>query len=121
LFSDAHFEPRQQVLIYCEVDDYQTCKESGPDGEVYRTSFSGDYVITDLSGKVVAEREYGSVDDLSQSRREDFYLVFPASLPDLTPGNYRLYLIVQDELSRDQVAQGVPLQFSIAGPASASR
>ncbi len=113
-FADATFAIGDDVLIYCEVVNFKSLPETDQQATVHRTSLSGSFVIMNLDGDIVAEQEYVAVDDLSQTKRDDFFLVFPARIPELEPGKYRLYLVVNDELGQELAAHGEPIQFQIA-------
>jgi hypothetical protein len=118
-FPDATFQPGEDVLIYCEIDNYKSLAEPTASELTHRTRFSGSYVVVDEDGTIVAEREYSAVDDASMSPRRDFYLIFPARVPVLAAGHYRLYLVVHDELGQALVAHAAPLAFRIeAAPPS---
>lgn len=119
-FGDSPFSPGQRVLIYCEVNNFKTVPDSSVAENGHKACLSGCYVVTDAKGHIVAEREYSAVDDCSSSLRADFFLVFPARIPDVEPGWYRLYLVVYDEVGRDMVAQGNPIQFRIGTEAEAT-
>ena len=120
-FPDAMFDPGEDILIYCEVDNFKSLPESNQAGTCHRTSLSGNYLILNAEGDVVAEHEYAAVDDVSSAQRDDFFLVFPARIPTLAPGRYRMYLVVHDELGHDLVAHGEPIQFQIALTGQAHR
>lgn len=120
-FSDSAFDAGEPILIYCEVDNFKSMPESQVTGMNHRTSLSGSYLVLDRSGAVVAEREYSTVDDISQSERADFFLVFPAEIPELQPGAYRMYLVVHDELGQALASQNEPIQFQIAADEPAAR
>jgi hypothetical protein len=84
-FPDAQFAAGEDILIYCEIDNFTSQKETNQSGPFHRTSLSGSYLVIDGDGEVVAEHEYPVVDDISQAERDDFFLVFPTQIPSLGP------------------------------------
>ncbi len=112
-FADAKFAIGDEVLIYCEIGNFKSVAEADQQSTTHRTSLSGSFVIMNLDGDIVAEQEYAAVDDISQTQRDDFFLVFPAQIPELEPGKYRLYVVVNDELAQELAAHGEPIQFQI--------
>ncbi len=120
-FPDAQFAAGEDILIYCEVDNFTSQTEPNVSGTCHRASLSGSYLVINGDGEVVAEHEYPVVDDISCAERDDFFLVFPAQIPPLGPGRYRMYLVVHDELAQDLVAHAEPIQFQIALTGQAQR
>ncbi|HEX4413161.1 MAG TPA: hypothetical protein VH107_05995 [Lacipirellulaceae bacterium] len=90
------FAPGQQLSLYVEVDNYHSVSnEKG-----YCTLLGASYEILDEKGKRVSGGEFPDVDDCCRSRRRDFHIQLGLTLPEnLTPGHYRLELVVKDRQS----------------------
>jgi hypothetical protein len=94
-FTKSQFKPKQEVLLYAEVENFTAVKISE---ESYETELQGSYQIFDSHGKLVDERELPL--DLEQCRnyRRDYFLAYRIYLPDgLSSGSYRLELTVEDK------------------------
>jgi hypothetical protein len=87
------FTPGQQLSLYVEVDNYHSVSnEKG-----FCTLLGATYEVLDDKGKRVSGGEFPDVDDCCRSRRRDFHIQFGLTLPEnLTPGRYRLELVVKD-------------------------
>jgi len=90
------FAPGQQVSLYVEVENYHSASnEKG-----YCTLLGATYELLDDKGKRVSGGEFPDVDDCCRSRRRDFHIQFGLAMPaNLTPGRYRLELVVKDRQS----------------------
>lgn len=90
------FTPGQQVSLYVEVENYHSkSTEKG-----FSTLLGATYELLDNKGKRVSGGDFPDVDDSCRSRRRDFHIQYGLSLPEnLTPGRYRVELIVKDRQS----------------------
>jgi hypothetical protein len=90
------FAVGQQVSLYVEVENYHSSSsEKG-----YCTLLGATYELLDEKGKRVSGGDFPDVDDCCRSRRRDFHIQFGLTLPEnLTPGRYRLELVVKDRQS----------------------
>ena len=93
-FSRNQFKPKQQVILYAEVENF-TAEKTGD--EAYETELQGSYQIFDSRGNLVDERELPRDKEVCRNYRRDYFLAYLIYLPDgLSPGNYRLELTVED-------------------------
>jgi hypothetical protein len=90
------FTAGQQVSLYVEVENYHSkSTEKG-----YCTLLGATYELLDDKGKRVSGGDFPDVDDACRSRRRDFHIQYGLSLPEnLTPGRYRVELVVKDRQS----------------------
>lgn len=104
------FSPGQQVSLYVEIENYHsTSSEKG-----FCTSLGSTYEIVDEKGKRVSGGEFPDVEDCCRSRRRDFHIQFGLTMPEnLTPGRYRLELVVKDRQS-DKIGHATA-SFEIRG------
>jgi hypothetical protein len=107
------FSPGEQVTLYVEVENYHSrSTEKG-----YCTSLGSTYEILSEDGARVGGGEIPDVDDFCRSRRRDFHIQYGLTLPEkLTPGQYRLNLLIKDRQS-DKIGQAT-VAFEIRGSAS---
>ena len=98
------FYPGDEFLVYLEIDNPSVRRI--PDG--FEVSVSISYEIRDAHGSIVVREDMGSPSERSLSRKRDYALAFPATLPvSLAPGQYHLRISVTD-LNDDS------MQFAVA-------
>jgi hypothetical protein len=102
------FAPGEQVSLYVEVENYHS--ESNEKG--YCTLLGATYEILDDKGKRVSGGDFPDVDDCCRSRRRDFHIQFGLALPkNLSPGRYRVELVVKDRQSDKRGHATVPFEI----------
>ncbi len=95
-FSRNQFKPKQEVLLYAEVENFTAVRVAD---ESYETKLQGSYQIFDSRGGLVDERELLLDNEFCRNYRRDYFLAYRIYLPDnLAPGNYRLELTVEDKM-----------------------
>ena len=88
------FRPKQQVILYAEVDNFASQKKAA---DTYETELAVSYQIFDGSGTIVDERELPLDKEVCRNQRRDYFLAYRIYLPDgIAPGRYRLELTVED-------------------------
>lgn len=107
-FANTNFRAGQRMLIYCEVENYQSEQRSAN----YHTTLQGSFVIVDQQGRAVQEGEFASVEDVSSTERSEFYMYFPVRLEELPAGEYQFQLSVKDLLS-DQKSSMKEMRFQV--------
>jgi hypothetical protein len=92
-FPQDEFRLGQEVLLYCEVDNFQSkLTEKG-----YHTALKARYQVFDASGNRVADKDLGLKDEHCQNRRRDFFVPYFLSTPkQVSPGKYQLKLTLED-------------------------
>jgi hypothetical protein len=99
-FPRKEFQPKQQVILYAEVDNF-AAEQKGPAG--YETELQGSYEILDSSGQIVASRQLQLDKEICRNYRRDYFLAYRIYMPDnLPPGRYRLELTVEDLKARSK-------------------
>ena len=113
--AQTPFEPGQQVLIYCEIDNYSLRQtETAGQGKQFVAELQGQYSIVDSRNQVVYQYQYQPITDRSQRRRQDFYMFFPVTLPRLAAGQYRLQLSIEDLVGKKVASSRQDLVFDVA-------
>lgn len=93
-FPRKEFQPRQQVILYAEVENF-AAEHKGGTG--YETELHGSYVILDSSGQEVASRQLQTDKEVCRNHRRDYFLAYRIYMPEgISPGKYRLELTVED-------------------------
>lgn len=107
--AEARYAPGDQVILYAEVDNYQSdTTEQG-----YHTIISSSYRLVSLDRNEVVGGEFPLVDDLCLTRRRDFHIQYGVTLPGgLSPGKYRLELSVEDKLGNKKGHDQLPLTIT---------
>ncbi len=93
-FPRNEFAPRQQVILYVEVENFAAEQRSAAG---YETELQGRYTVYDGRGQIVAERELPLDKGICRNYRRDYFLAYPIYLPEaIAPGRYRLELSIED-------------------------
>ena len=92
-FTDYRFEPGQEVLLYCELENFVSRKLKNG----YETQLQGSYEIIDPTGRKLADQLLPEDTDICGNQRKDFYIAYRLHMPnDVEAGPYKLKLIIED-------------------------
>ena len=114
VFPRGALAPGQKVLVYCEVENYNTIERPSDSGATFHTQLRGSYAIYDASGHAVQQAEFPVVEDVARKRRRDFYMHLPITIGDLSAGNYELHLLVEDLGGNKTASLTPPLTFAVS-------
>ncbi len=96
-FASAHFRPSQELLLYCELDNFQA--EQVKDG--FETQLQGSYEIVDAGGRRVAELLLPVDSDVCRHQRRDYFIAYRIYMPQqIATGRYQLRLTIEDMKGR---------------------
>ena len=112
-FEDSLFEPQQQVLVYCELENFTPLQETAFGDTNFKTKISSSFWITNAQGETVQTTDYPAVTDNARNLRRDFFMHLPIRFADLEPGSYELQVEVRDFGSGKSAKLDAPLQFRI--------
>ena len=112
-FKTNEFLPKQQVLIYCELENFVSVTVTSGNDTKYETEFKGSFTILNEQQQAVYQHEYSAVRDIGQRRRRDFYMYFPMTIPQLPSGSYSLQLEIEDLKGNKAGTLEKPLPFVI--------
>lgn len=92
-FSEYNFRPDQEVLLYCELENFVSQKISSG----YETQLQGSYEIINSDGRRIADQLLPVDSDVCGKKRRDFYIAYRLHMPDdIEPGRYSLQLTIED-------------------------
>ncbi|WP_145342344.1 hypothetical protein [Rosistilla ulvae] len=113
-FKDYKLQPGQQVILYCEIDNFASERLS--DG--YETHFQGSYDLFNADGVRVAEQVLPADKQSCNNYRRDYFIAYRLYLPkQLAPGPHRIQLTIED-LKGKKFGQST-LDFEIVAKAEA--
>ena len=112
-FESSEFKTNQQVLIYCELDNFTTTPITRDGMTIYESDMKGRLNILNEQNESVYEREYDTVHDSARRPRRDFFMYFPVTIPELVAGEYRLQLEVADVGGKKKGLTDQPIPFSV--------
>jgi hypothetical protein len=109
-FPQDVFRAGQEVLLYCEVENFQTeLRDKG-----YHTALKARYEVFNASGERVADKDLGLKEEHCQNRRRDFFVPYFIWMPkQAPPGKYQLKLTLED-VHAGQTAEAM-IDFEIKG------
>jgi hypothetical protein len=107
-FPASNFKPNQEVLLYCELDNFVSEKV----GAGYETRLDGSYEILDAAGKKVFNDNLPEDSHICRSRRRDYFIAYRLYMPSrIEPGKYTLKLTIHDIKGNKYGQADVPFQI----------
>ena len=92
-FSNNTFQPDQDLLLYCELEN--VAADEVKDG--FETQLQGSYEIIDPNGRKIADQLLPMEKEICKNHRRDYFIVYRIYTPmQIGPGNYQLRLTVED-------------------------
>ena len=96
-FPSANFRAKQEVLLYCELENFVSL----PVKDGFQTVLQGSYEIVDSSGHRVFEALLSEDSDNCRHQRRDYFIAYRIYMPDnLQAGRYQLRLTIEDMKGR---------------------
>ena len=93
-FPKYQFQPDQELLLYCEIENVAANKVKG---QGYESQLQGSYEIIDSQGRKVADQLLPMEPEICQNHRRDYFIVYKIFTPQqIAAGNYQLRLTVED-------------------------
>ena len=114
-FAHNVFPVGQKVLVYCEVENFNSTPQDSENGVSYLTRLRGSYAIYNSSGHAVQQAEFPTLADTARKRRRDFYMHLPITIGNLDAGNYELHLLIEDLGGNKTASLTPPLLFTVGG------
>ncbi len=92
-FPQYHFRQNQELLLYCELDNFV----STPVKDAFETQLQGSYEIVDSNGRRVADQLLPPDEHICRNQRRDYFIAYRIYMPqDVKPGRYTLKLTIED-------------------------
>jgi hypothetical protein len=92
-FPQYHFRKDQELLLYCELDNFV----STPVKDGFETQLQGSYEIVDSNGRRVADQLLPMDEHVCRNQRRDYFIAYRMYMPqDVKPGRYTLKLTIED-------------------------
>jgi hypothetical protein len=92
-FPQYHFRKDQELLLYCELDNFV----SSPVKDGFETQLQGSYEIVDSNGRRVADQLLPMDEHVCRNQRRDYFIAYRMYMPqDIKPGRYTLKLTIED-------------------------
>ena len=92
-FSDRKFSSGQQVILYCEIENFTSLQV--PDG--FQTHLKGTYEVFDSTGQKVVSQILPADRQVSRRVLRDYFIAYQMNLPrKLKRGEYRMVLTIED-------------------------
>lgn len=92
-FGSRRFEPGQEVILYCEIENFKAAKlENG-----FETHLKGSYDLIDADGRRISSQTLPEDRQVSKRWLRDYFVAYQMYLPDaIEPGRYQLRLTMED-------------------------
>jgi hypothetical protein len=114
-FAQNVFPVGQKILVYCEVENFNSAEKETESGVSFLTRLRGSYAIYNSSGHAVQQAEFPTLEDSARKHRRDFYMHLPITIGNLEAGNYELHLLIEDLGGNKTASLTPPLQFTVEG------
>ncbi|WP_404305982.1 hypothetical protein [Neorhodopirellula lusitana] len=92
-FPNRRFVAGQEVILYCEVENFVSADADGG----FETRLQGSYDLLDSNGRRVSSQSLPEDQQVSRNRLRDYFVAYQMYLPDgIEPGRYQLRLTMED-------------------------
>ena len=107
-FAGNRFSAGQQVILYCEVENFADAEKNGH----YQTQLQGSYDIYDANGTKVISQLLPVDQQQSRNRLRDYFVAYQMNLPQGLPsGTYRLQLTLEDNVGKKYGQSNIPFEI----------
>ncbi len=92
-FPNRRFAAGQEVILYCEIDNFVANSVDGG----FETRLRGSYDLLDADGQRIASQTLPEDHQISKNHLRDYFIAYQMYLPDaIDPGRYQLRLTMED-------------------------
>ncbi len=107
-FQSNRFDAGQQVILYCEIENFTARKsENG-----YETHLQGSYDLFNENNEKVVSQLLPADQQLSANYLRDYFIAYQMHLPDqLSKGKYSLKLTMEDLNGKKYGQASIPLEI----------
>ncbi len=108
-FPGNRFKPGQQVILYCEIENFTANKVE--DG--YATHLQGSYDVYNEKKEKVFSQVLPADEQVSANFLRDYFIAYQMFLPSgLAPGTYRLQLTMEDANAKKYGQASIPFEIA---------
>jgi hypothetical protein len=108
-FPGNRFDAGQQVILYCEIENFTVDKTD----EGFQTHLQGSYDIYDEDNHKVVSQMLPADQQVSANYLRDYFIAYQMHLPQqLTAGTYRMQLTMEDVNGKKYGQASIPLQIA---------
>ena len=112
-FVNNDFKAGQRLLVYCEIENFTSIETPSTQGSSFRTRLRGSFQIQDSAGETIQQKEFPVVEDVAKAKRRDFYVHLPVRIGELSPGSYRLQVMMEDLSGNKTAKLSQMLEFTV--------
>ncbi|MEL6107420.1 MAG: hypothetical protein AAFU85_15375 [Planctomycetota bacterium] len=107
-FEGNRFDAGQQVILYCEVENFIAQEMDG----TLQTRLRGTYDVYDESGTKVVSQLLPVDEQTSRNHLRDYFLAYQMNLPaQLESGSYRMQLTIEDVVGKKYGQAEIPFEI----------
>lgn len=107
-FEGNRFDAGQQVILYCEVENFIAEEMDG----ALQTRLRGTYDVYDASGTKVVSQLLPVDEQTSRNHLRDYFLAYQMNLPEqLESGSYRMQLTIEDVVGKKYGQAEIPFEI----------
>ncbi|WP_182868953.1 hypothetical protein [Stieleria mannarensis] len=107
-FEGNRFVAGQQVILYCEIENFAAEDHSG----YFQTRLQGSYDIYNADGTKVISQLLPVDQQRSRNRLRDYFVAYQMNLPKGLPhGTYRLQLTIEDVVGKKYGQSSIPFEI----------
>jgi hypothetical protein len=108
-FPGNHFDAGQQVILYCEIENFTV--ENTAEG--FQTHLQGSYDIFNADNEKVVSQLLPADKQVSANYLRDYFIAYQMHLPQqLSAGTYRLQLTMEDVSGKKYGQANIPLEIA---------
>ncbi|WP_145220114.1 hypothetical protein [Planctomycetes bacterium TBK1r] len=107
-FEGNRFVAGQQVILYCEIENFAAEDLTG----YFQTQLQGSYDIYSANNTKVISQLLPVDQQQSRNRLRDYFVAYQMNLPKgLPPGTYRLQLTIEDIVGKKYGQSSIPFEI----------
>jgi len=108
-FTGNRFDAGQQVILYCEIENFTVTKQE----EGFQTHLQGSYDIYNDANEKVVSQLLPADEQISANYLRDYFIAYQMHLPgQLQPGTYRLQLTMEDVSGKKYGQASIPFEIA---------
>jgi hypothetical protein len=107
-FPGNRFDAGQQVILYCEIENFTVKKTD----QGFETNLQGSYELYNSENEKVISQVLPADNQVSANYLRDYFIAYQMHLPkQLKPGTYRLQLTMEDIGGKKYGQSSIPLEI----------